>query len=229
MTGEYVGIANLEVMAVAHRYNASLADFVAQAVGDGSRCLDFGAGDGLLTALVAARGLRPSCVEPDPRLAARLSAAGFPVWPDLADCPPASFDGAYSLNVLEHIEDDVAALRALRARLVPGGRFFVYVPACPVLYSRMDRHVGHFRRYRRAELAGKLAAAGFVVERIAFADSLGFFAALVYRVVSRGTGELTPASVARYDRWIFPLSRRLDRLCSGWFGKNLLAVARVPT
>jgi SAM-dependent methyltransferase len=229
MSGEYVGIGNLEVMAVARNYNAFLADHVVQAVGGGTRCLDFGAGDGLMTGLVAERGLRAACVEPDPRLRARLAAAGFTVWPDLADCPPTSFEGAYSLNVLEHIEDDGAALRALHARLVPGGRLFVYVPACPVLYSRMDRLVGHFRRYRHGELADKLAAAGFVVERIAFADSLGFFAALAYRLFARGTGELTPASVGLYDRWIFPLSRQLDRLCSGWFGKNLLAVARVPT
>ena len=229
MSGAYVGIGNLEVMAVARNYNAFLADLVVQAVGDGSRCLDFGAGDGLMTGLVAARGVRPACVEPDPQLAARLATAGFTVWPDLADCPPASFDGGSSLHVLEHIEDDGAALRALRARLVPGGRLFVYVPACPVLFSRMDRRVGHYRRYRRAELAAKLAAAGFVVERIAFADSLGFFAALAYRLFARGTGELNPASVALYDRWAFPLSRHLDRLVSGWFGKNLLAVAHVPT
>jgi SAM-dependent methyltransferase len=228
MSGEYVGAVNLEAMAEAHRYNAFLVDLVVGALGDCPRCLDFGAGDGLMTRLVAQRGLRPSCVEPDGRLAARLAASGFTVWPDLADCPDASVDGVYTLNVLEHIEDDLAALRGLRRCLVPGGRLFVYVPAFPVLYSRMDQRVGHFRRYRRAELSAKLAAAGFAVERIAYADSLGFPAALAYRLFARGTGELQPASVALYDRWVFPLSRALDHLVHRWFGKNLLAVARVP-
>jgi SAM-dependent methyltransferase len=227
MSGEYVGAVNLEAMAEAHRYNAFLVELVEQALGAPTRCLDFGAGDGLMTRLVAARGLRPACVEPDARLAARLTASGFTVWADIAECPVATFDGIYTLNVLEHIEDDVAALRGLRNCLIPGGRLFIYVPAFPVLYSRMDRLVGHFRRYRRHELASKLEAAGFVVERVAYADSLGFFAALAYRLLSTGTGELTPSSVALYDRWVFPLSRMLDGVVDRWFGKNLLAVARV--
>lgn len=226
MSGTYVGAANLEAMAEARNYNAFLVDLVVHALGDCPRCLDFGAGTGLMTMLVAERGIRASCVEPDMRLATGLTTAGFTVWESLAHCPKASLDGVYTLNVLEHIDDDLAALRGLHACLVPGGRLFVYVPAFPVLFSRMDRLVGHFRRYTRAELAAKLEAAGFQVERIAYADSLGFFAALAYRLFARGTGELNPASVALYDRWAFPLSRALDRLVDRWFGKNLLAVAR---
>jgi len=228
MTGDYVGAVNLEAMAEAHNYNAVLADLVARNLGGCTRCLDFGAGDGLMTALVAARGIRPDCVEPDHRLATKLRAAGFAVWADIVDCPPASFDGVYTLNVLEHIEDDVAALKRLRECLVPGGRLVAYVPAFPVLFSRMDELVGHFRRYRHAELAAKLRAAGFVVDQLAYADSLGFFAALAYRFVARGSGALKPGSVSLYDRWIFPTSHRLDRLTGAWFGKNLFAVASVP-
>ena len=68
------------------------------------------------------------------------------------------------------------------------------------------------------------AEAGFVVERCRYVDSLGFFAALVYRLVSR-SGTLNTRSVERYDRFVFPLSRRIDRVAGRWIGKNLLLEA----
>jgi hypothetical protein len=54
---------------------------------------------------------------------------------------------------------------------------------------------------------------------------LGFLAALAYRSVS-STGRLSPQSVQRYDRFVFPLSRVVDRLAARWIGKNLLLEAR---
>jgi hypothetical protein len=54
---------------------------------------------------------------------------------------------------------------------------------------------------------------------------LGFLAALAYRSVS-GTGQLSSRSVERYDRFVFPLSRKVDRFAARWIGKNLLLEAR---
>jgi len=228
MSVEYSGAGVLELMASAKNYNRFLADLVERALRGSQTCLDFGAGDGTMTRLVAERGLRPACVEQDAGFRERLRAGGFDARAAVTDFAPGSIEGAYSLNVLEHIEDDLGALRALRAAMVPGGRMLIYVPAFPVLFSAMDRLVGHVRRYRRAELAAKLAAAGFVVERIAHADSLGFFAALVFRLLARGEGLPGERSIVLYDRLVFPLSRLLDRVTGGLIGKNLFAVARAP-
>ena len=69
---------------------------------------------------------------------------------------PPGVDLIYTSNVLEHIDDDLAALKQLRATLSPGGRIAIYVPAMQVLYSDMDRSLGHYRRYGRQELLAKL-------------------------------------------------------------------------
>jgi SAM-dependent methyltransferase len=138
-----------------------------------------------------------------------------------------AFDFAYTLNVLEHIEDDAAALAALHARLRPGGRLLVYVPAFQVLYGPMDRRVGHLRRYRRLDLVRRVRAAGFTIEKSRYADSIGFFAALAFRLLrSDSTGDLERSHVRLYDRLVFPLSLALDLLCRPFFGKNVTVVAR---
>lgn len=228
MSVAYSGAAVLETMAEARNYNRFLADLVAGSLGGCRSVVDFGAGDGTLTRLVAARGLQVSCVEQDTAFLAHLRDAGFDARPAPGDFVPGSFDGAYSLNVLEHIEDDVAALRALRAVLAPGAPLLIYVPAFPLLLSAMDRLVGHVRRYRRQELEAKLREAGFEVQRIAHADSLGFFAALAFRMLAGADGMPGRNAVVLFDRWVFPLSRLLDRASAGLFGKNLHALARVP-
>ena len=127
--------------------------------------------------------------------------------------------------MLEHIEDDLAALVELGRCLKSDGRLLLYVPAFDLLYSPMDARVGHFRRYRRRSLAEKLEQAGFRVDVARYADSLGFFATLVYKAVGDASGALDPRAVRTYDRWLFPLSRLLDRALGGLVGKNLLVVA----
>ena len=92
----------------------------------------------------------------------------------------------------------------------------------------MDRKVGHLRRYRRRQLADLLMQAGFRLEQVAYADSLGFLAALAYRWMSDNDGTIYMCELTLYDRAVFPLSRLLDRLFRRFFGKNLFAVASKP-
>jgi SAM-dependent methyltransferase len=91
---------------------------------------------------------------------------------DLVHCPlPAeSVDVVVLLNVLEHIEDDAAAVRQLRRILRPGGAVVIEVPAGPHLYDVYDKVLMHFRRYRLSGLCRLLEASGL---RVAHASSLG--------------------------------------------------------
>jgi SAM-dependent methyltransferase len=130
--------------------------------------------------------------------------------------------------VLEHIADDAAAVAELYRCLRPGGRLLVYVPAFQVLYSQMDTHVGHFRRYRRKPLVELLGSAGFDVRAAYYVDSLGFLATLVYKLVGDRSGRVSPGSVGFYDSFVFPLSRLVDGLTLGSFGKNLAVVVAKP-
>jgi SAM-dependent methyltransferase len=225
---EYTGTDNLEVMAEAVNYNAFLHAQVAATARPGDRALDFGAGIGTFALEFARNGGDVACLEPDPAQAGRLEASGLRVFRSLDEVADASLDYAYTLNVLEHIDDDAAAMRALAAKLRPGGRLFVYVPAFPVLYSSMDRKVGHVRRYRREGLAALVAGAGLQDVRARYVDSLGFLAALAYKWIGNDRGDIDRGALRFYDRFVFPPSRLLDRAAGRWFGKNVLLTARRP-
>lgn len=226
-TFEYSGIENLEAMKHAQNYNRFLLDLIRNnLVGDD--VLDFGAGAGTFALPLQTEGVAVSCVEPDSGLRDHLSASGLKAFVDIADVAVNSFDSIYSMNVLEHIEDDRATLAAIYEKIRPGGRVIIYVPAFSVLYSKMDELVGHQRRYRRKDLVAKMKDTHFTIDTASYIDSLGFFLALVYRHIGNDTGVISPGAVAIYDRFLFPLSRLLDRVLLGSFGKNLLVVGSRP-
>ncbi len=223
----YTGVDNLEVMEVAVNYARYLADLVANVAGPPgpARLLDFGAGTATHALALRERGYEVACIEADDHLRERATALGFRAWPSLADLDGDQFPTVYTLNVLEHIEDDVETLRSLYQVTAPGGSLVVYVPAFPVLYTAMDRKVGHVRRYRKEQLIQRVAGAGFRVRSCRYADSLGFLATLAYRLAGNRRGDINTRSVAAYDRFVFPASRRFDLLAAPWFGKNLVLVA----
>ena len=228
---EFSGARNLEIMREARNYNAFVLSLVTDSAPDRGRLLDFGAGSGTITRGVAAHGAQLRtivCVEADPALRAELESAGLQAVATLADVEPESVDFIYSLNVLEHIEDDAAIVRELFAVLRPGGRMLLYVPAFMLLYSAMDAQVGHFRRYRRGQLAQVCRQAGFEIETASYVDSLGFLASLGLRFAGPSDGVLDPRMVKLYDRLVVPASRVADLVAGKVFGKNIVLRARKP-
>jgi SAM-dependent methyltransferase len=134
--------------------------------------LDAGCGTGGNLAMLARHG-RVLAFEYDDQardVAARRS--GLPVHPGhLPDgLPPEAhgLDLITLLDVLEHLDDDRAALRRLQERLGPGGRVVVTVPALPALWSGHDEAHHHHRRYRKGELAALARAAGLEVELLTY-------------------------------------------------------------
>jgi len=79
--------------------------------------------------------------------------------------PSDSYDAMVLLNVLEHIEDDVAATGHIARMLKPGGVAVIEVPAGPELFDDYDRQLQHFRRYTLRGICGVIEQAGLVVER----------------------------------------------------------------
>ena len=146
---------------------------------------------------------------------------------DLNGGPPPggaqSFDTVLCLNVLEHIEDDLRALRAMHDVLDPGGRLVLLVPALARLYGSLDRALDHFRRYERADLLDKLAAAGFTIEASRFFNLIGVIGWYVNSRILRRT-TFPPVQLALYDRLV-PLFRLESRLHLP-FGMSLIVVAQ---
>jgi SAM-dependent methyltransferase len=219
----------IEVMDEAVNYNRFLVAELTRWANGARRLLDFGAGSGRFALRLAEQGFEMHAVEPDAALRAAMVSGGIRAVAALDDLEPEPrFDGIYSVNVLEHVEDDLSLLRALRTRLVPGGRLFSYVPAFRALFSANDVRVGHVRRYRRGELLERTESAGFRVVSARYVDALGFPAGLWYRFFGNRDGGLDVGAVRLYDRVVFPVSRQLDRLAQGFVGKNLLVTAVSP-
>ncbi len=78
------------------------------------------------------------------------------------------FDYIFALDVLEHVEDDVAGMRALHQRLKDGGHLVITVPAHMSLWSYNDELNHHFRRYEKDELTDRLVKAGFTIEKCSY-------------------------------------------------------------
>ncbi|MCI0360763.1 MAG: class I SAM-dependent methyltransferase [Planctomycetaceae bacterium] len=218
---------NLEIMELAERYNAALAARIVGVLGNNQDVvLDHGAGTGTFAKRISAHGYCVECLEPDERMAASIRQMGFTCGSSPSVYSSGSFTGVYSLNVLEHIEDDVAELYELHRLLRPHGKLVLFVPAFRVLYSSMDRKVGHLRRYTRGALRAKVERAGFRVLSCSYFDSIGFFASLAYRFWGNRRGDLDPRTIAFYDRWIFPVSLCGDRFLRRVLGKNVFLVAQ---
>jgi SAM-dependent methyltransferase len=223
---DYTGIDNLEVMRLASNYNHYLCDVVRRHdPGDGP-AIDFGAGIGTFSSCIRGDRSRVLCVDADIALRTQLKAAGYQTVESVLDIPDESTAYVYSLNVLEHIADDAAVLRELARRIRPGGRLLLYLPAFDLLYSSMDRKVGHYRRYTRAGASALLAGTGLTIVVARYEDFLGFFAALAFKWTDQlGSGDIDARALVLYDRWMFPVSRMLSRVFGRWIGKNLLLVA----
>ena len=129
------------------------------------------------------------------------------------------------INVLEHIEDDVAALRTLRRLLRPGGRIVLYVPALNGLYGAYDRKVGHFRRYapwRMREIVnGKRAPRAHRRPLRQRAGHPGLAGVFTYR----RRGEPVQQAGALGVEFGVPMTRLVESRVAVTFGLNLFCVA----
>jgi SAM-dependent methyltransferase len=112
-----------------------------------------------------------------------------------------SFDLAVSLDVIEHLQDDLGALGELRRVVAPGGSLLVTVPAYPWLWSGHDEINHHHRRYTRRSLLAVAERAGWGCVRTTYFNSLLLPVAILLRVLDRLSKKPTESSL---DLWVPP-------------------------
>jgi SAM-dependent methyltransferase len=179
----------------------------------GARILDAGCGSGRNMVEIAHLGtvtgveLSETSVE-----IARSRNAGEVIAGSVMEMPLAddSFDLAVSFDVIEHLEDDVGALRELRRTVAPGGALLVTVPAYQWLWSGHDEINHHERRYTRRTLQRAAEQAGWKQVRTTYFNSLLLPVAIVLRMLDRVNTKTTESSL---DLWVppAPLNWLLER------------------
>jgi glycosyltransferase involved in cell wall biosynthesis len=202
----------------------------------GGRVLEAGSGIGNLTEFFLDRE-RLVCVDADPFYVERLNRryghlanlsfheADLSQLELCSDLRSARLDTIICINVLEHIEDDAKVLRNFFQLLRPGGHALLLVPAHPRLYSAMDKTLGHYRRYTRDEMVGKMQTAGFDVVADQGFNRLGTLGWFVSgKIMGRTT--LSAGQMKLYER-LLPLAKLVER-----FGMlpplSIIAVGRKP-
>jgi SAM-dependent methyltransferase len=151
--------------------NRLIVQLARERVAPGQRMLEIGCGTGyVLRALARDCGLRVTGAELHASGLAharrRVPEADFAALDARAMPYEQAFDAAGAFDVLEHIDDDVGALRGLHRALRPGGHLLVTVPQHPWLWSEEDVRARHVRRYTRRLLVAHVERAGFAVVRV---------------------------------------------------------------
>jgi SAM-dependent methyltransferase len=142
------------------------------------------------------------------------------------DEPPAlGLDAVLAVNVLEHIEDDAAALTRMAKAVRPGGCVVLFVPAYPSLYGPHDRAAGHVRRYRPETIDAAVERAGLRSEIVRPVNFLGGIAWWMAVRVG-GCSKPNPVLVSAYDATVVPIVRVTERWWRPPFGQSILCVAR---
>jgi glycosyltransferase involved in cell wall biosynthesis len=222
----------LDAFSDAPNFNRWIADTVGSYMG--RNVLEIGAGIGNLTRALEPRRKRYVATDVDrehlERLRVRLSSR-----PNLTtavldasraeDYAPflGQMDTVVCLNVLEHIEDDAAALRNLATTLNQGGRAIILVPEGQGIFCSLDKELGHWRRYSEDQLRARMTEAGFTVETM-LRFNRSSRPAWWFTGKVLGRRHISRFQLKNFDR-MAPLLRRIDHWLP-WAPTSIIAVGR---
>jgi glycosyltransferase involved in cell wall biosynthesis len=216
----------------APRFSKWMADVVRPFLG--ARVIEIGAGIGNLTMNLIPRtaywatDVNPAYLDTLSRMRSSRPYLGVAyVDAARAETYPQSqqFDTAICLNVVEHLADDVGALRNISNALEPGGRAIVLVPCGPKLFGTLDEVLGHFRRYTIPQLRLVSEQAGFDVEEVLEFNRAGSPAWwLNAKVMKRRTFGLNQVRLLNF---LTPLFRKVDSFLP-FPPLSIIAILRKP-
>jgi glycosyltransferase involved in cell wall biosynthesis len=201
----------------APRFSKWMADTVRPYVG--SRVLEIGAGIGNLTMNLIPRttywatDINPAYLEALSRMRASrpyLDVAFTDASRGETFPQGQRFDSVICLNVVEHLADDLGALRNIYDVLEEGGRAIILVPQGPKLFGTLDEVLGHFRRYTIPQLTEVGQNAGFIVEEVLEFNRAGspvwWFNGQILKRTTFGLGQI------RMLNFLTPLFRKTDKI-----------------
>lgn len=143
---------------------------------------------------------------------------------DFMDIKDAKYDCIFSFNVLEHIKDDLGALKKMRDLLFPKGKLLCFVPAFKILYGTIDEKLHHYRRYSKKQLANRINLCGFKVIKLRYYNTVGFFGWFfnnrIFKIQSQKRKQ-----ILLFDKYIFPVQSYIESVINVPFGQSLFCIA----
>lgn len=134
------------------------------------------------------------------------------------------FDSIVCLNVLEHIGNDVMAVKNLYQLIKNHGYLILLVPIHPFLYGRIDQAIGHFRRYTKEEIINKLKMSGFNIIK---SRKLNFFGAIGWLVAGKILKEeKVEDEKIKIFNFFSPFILPLENLIEPPLGTSILIIAQ---
>ncbi len=204
----------------------------------GRRVMDAGCGIGSFTHLLARKADYVLAVDLSPRnievvqqrfrRSCNVEVLQTDLEHDISHTRSKAIDTVVCLDVLEHVQDDVALMRKFREIVQPGGAMLVKVPACQWLYGTTDIASSHYRRYAKSDLLAKAARAGWESTLAFYMNIWGILPYWFKSRVLRDTRNFSssfPLWQIRALARLVPLLQVFDRLIGPPVGQSAFLVA----
>jgi 2-polyprenyl-3-methyl-5-hydroxy-6-metoxy-1,4-benzoquinol methylase len=190
------------------------------------KVLEIGSGIGNFAKWASNSGSEYHVSDADPALVERLK-ADFPTafqWDLYQPFPRTDFyNTIIILNVIEHLENDLEAVKQIHERLLPGGHLIVMVPAMQFLYGSLDQAFGHFRRYTKRTMGDILKKASFKIVKQEYVNVIGMLGWFAYgKILKR---KQLPQKLCSHFNLVIPLLR-LERPVAYFTGLSLIIVGQ---
>ena len=225
---------SLAILSTVYHYNHWIFDSLRDHIGP--RVLEIGAGVGNITQFLLNHD-QVDCLEPfetyNKYLTNRFTKhQNVIVHPNsIEDCPNSevqqgAFDTVICINVLEHIEDDIGALRRMRQLVKPGGHVIILVPALNFIYGELDKAMGHHRRYSLGSLRRAQRQAGLKPKHGRYMNMVGALGWWWCGRIMKST-KIDEATTNRFDRLV-PFLSAFERIVPTPFGQSVFLIGQAP-
>jgi len=227
---QYKGLSTLEILEGANNYN----DWIASEILRGAKTpmIEIGSGIGNLSEKFMS--LKPLTLSDNDKGLVKILQERFldtgvrslylDIEREIDSSLNNQFHSVVAVNVLEHVKNDKRALRNISALLKKGGTIRLLVPAKQFAYTRLDKDLGHYRRYEKDALEQHLIDAGFKINDIYFFNIVGLISWIVRDKVEKKNIHLKPYQIALFD-WMVPILRFVEANIRPPVGISLIVVA----
>ena len=215
-------IVALEIMSELENYTSYVFTLILQNMHK-KNVLDFGSGYGDFCKFLSNKNYIVDGYEPNQTAYKMSLNKGFKVFSTYKEIT-SLYSSVVSINVLEHIEDDINALSQIKSVMEKDAKLILFLPASMKIWSEMDVEANHFRRYSKEELYNKLNYSGFKIESSQYVDFIGWLVLIIFKYL-KITPKFNKKLIIFYDKYVFRFFKNFDFLFKRIVGKNLLVVA----